>query len=238
MSQQTKAQSILSLGIFLLMCSCDIKTDNIRTHYSPDFKMPETKLPDIRISDILLNTCNKKDEEMKFSSEALQNTLIVEDNIEVKDIEQVDCNDKVTKKDHGPVRTLYKMMVITPPHDLKGPVKYAKISNERTCKQQVVGSSPGIFSISVLTPEAQLDLVLTGSTSMLELALNAQEGNNPIKIQYLGKCLKYREKIEPKLGDEYNCEKAELLATQEILLKIRINYSEASGVERIKNCPR
>ena len=226
----------LIVALFLLS-ACDVKVQSAKTN----FKMPDITVPNIDFA-TLFNTCDKKDSEMTFSKEALDNTASVEDTINVKDIEYIDCDQKVTKT-HGPVRSLNKSIWIEPPPHLKSLVNYILVSNQRTCAAGFVDAEKNDTSVelvySSLEDSGRIKLKLSGSKTKLPYYTNVHEGNNILKIQYYGKCLKYRENTDPKTRDSIKCEKAEELGTKEVLIKVRINLIEVGGTDRITEyCPK
>lgn len=226
------------IAALLLLSACDVTVTPPKTHFTPDIKMPDIKIPDIDIK-TLFATCDKKDSEMTFSKEALENTVAIEDTIDAKDIEYIDCDKKVTKT-HGPVRNLNKSIWIEPPPQLKSSVNYILVSNQRTCAAGFVDTEKNDTSrelvYSSLEDSGRIKLKLSGSKDKLPYYTNVKEGNNIIKIQYYGKCLKYRENTDPKTRDSIKCEKAEELGSKEVLLKVRINLIAVPGVDRIDNC--
>lgn len=91
----------------LLLTACPAKIE------IPTYEPP--KLPDL--GGILGNktTCKKKASAQTFSSEATRNTVVIEDQIESKDREYIDCDGKVKSKSHGPTRTVGKTIPVPAP---------------------------------------------------------------------------------------------------------------------------
>lgn len=238
MNSQKLTTSILTLFI---LCSCD-PTPQIKIPSPPDFS-------DIRINiDNTFKTCDKKDSELTFSKEALSNRLFVEDKIESVDIEYTNCDGKIVEKSHGPARNLKKYLTVPAPTNIFEPVQYITIDNARTCVSKsfyaketdldkdpveeitVDGKTFKIPSSSAGTPSGQMRLSLTDSIDKLLIDLNIQNGNNPLKVTYYGKCLKHK--------NDKSCFEYKTLAIREFLLEVWISRPKGQGLKQIPMCSK
>ena len=153
--------------------------------------------------------CDKKDSEQPaVSSQVLANKSVIEDQIESKDLEYVNCDGKMIAELHGPVRKLEKSFEIAAPSYLIEPVKYVSIQNFRTCATQVFDVSEKTFSeFSSLDSTGKISVAVSDENMKMGIRLNVHDGANVLKIRYFGKCLKQKsEKDSAAKEDSYkNC---------------------------------
>ena len=247
------SKSLVSTGAVLftlgLLTACGAKID----YKSPDVKMPD--MPDVNT---MFKTCDKKDSEQPtVSSETLNSKIVVQDEIESKDLEYLDCDGKVTKTGHGPERYLNKFAVIDAPNDLPEAVSYVSIENFRTCavhKFDAQDSDIGGTKIdlpdgkTMTTPmfssasnrAGKIAVQLTDSTTKLNLYLNVHDGLNVLKVKYFGKCKKQKaEKFPFAKEDSYmNCEVDNEIESRDVVLAIQVQRPEVNGKKQINVCDK
>lgn len=243
----------ISAGAFIfavgLLTSCGVKTD---------YKAPDVKMPDIPDVKTMFTTCDKKDSEQPtVSSEALNNKIVVQDEIESKDLEYLDCDGKITKTGHGPERELNKFAVIDAPTDLPEAVSYVSIENFRTCavhKFDAQDSDIGGTKIdlpdgkTMTTPmvssasnrAGKIAVQLSDSTTKLNINLNVHDGLNILKVKYFGKCKKQKAEKFPFAKDDsfMNCEVDNEIGSKDVVLDVQVQRPEVSGKKQIKVCDK
>ncbi|MFZ3229440.1 MAG: hypothetical protein WA160_04495 [Pseudobdellovibrio sp.] len=240
-----KGELIVCLSLAIILSACyapktpDVKDINPYSNIDPKTVLIQSTL----------YTCNKSDAELSLSELDPNETVIVKDSIENKEIIEVDCENKQTAKGRGPVRELNQFITIEAPIDLSEKVNYAQIENSRTCAIQNIDAEEDTFLkepkieaddqppiilhqlvSTTLEFSGKLKILLSDSTFKLSsLYLNVHDNNNVIIIKYFGKCLKYKDKVYDNLGDSYNCAEAELLGKKQFLLSALIERPEAEG---------
>lgn len=240
----------VSIGLAGLgLSSCGVKTD---------VKVPDVKMPDMPDYKTMFNTCDKKDSEQPtVSNDVLSKKIVVEDQIDSKDLEYVDCEGKVTKTEHGPERDLSKFVEIEAPANLTEPVSYVSIENYRTCSVhrfdgqdsdiggQIIELPDGKtlttpYVSSAITRAGKMVLNLSDSTMKLNLYLNVHDGNNVLKVRYFGKCQKLKTEKDrvSMLGESYNCAEDREIASKDLLIEVQVNRPEVSGKKQIKVCDK
>lgn len=239
---------------FILVCAfstlsaltgCGGSKVNVPKYQAP--KMPDfSKLRE-------LTTCSKKESEQTFSSEALANRVVIEDQIETKDIEYIDCDGKVTRRTHGPIGSVTKVLDLAPPQGLSEEINFVEIENQRTCvviRADVVPDSelldeielPDGKKLKIGTPftkvgrSGAIKLSITDTNLKLFNQLNVTDGANAVQVRYLGKCIEYRNDRDEKLGESRNCARADLISTLNLVIDLKISRPEVSGVHRVNQC--
>lgn len=245
-----KANSILFYGVLSLMIGC-------YPPRSPDVVRADYKL-DPTTEELLnsIKTCNKSDSELSLTQLDPKSAIVVNDIIENKDIVNIDCDKKETPVGRGPTERLSQIITVEAAPDLKEKVNYVIIENPRTCSIQNVGAIDdmnleekeipleGGNPLTLPRPtettlgfSGKLKVLLSDSEIRLSsLYLNVRDNNNILSIKYYGKCLKYKEKIDEKLGDSYNCVEAELLAQKEFLLLVKVDRPYKEEPHFINTC--
>lgn len=225
---------------------------------SPSTKIPDFKL-DPKISDLfdsLKNTCDKKDSELPLHQLDPKETLVVKGKVESMDIVNVDCDGKRTSDGHGPVRYFMQFLTVEAPVGLKEKVNFVQIENLRTCSEQRIDAKEDKFleeqvipvpdqeaihipgpTFTALGVSGKLKVYLSDSpVKFSPFYLNVHDKNNVINITYYGKCLKYKEVVNEKLGDADNCVEAEVLAQTQFLVSVQVDRPEVSGVHINNTC--
>lgn len=238
------------LAASFLFSACG-KTD----YKAPDIKMPE--MPDFRT---LMLTCDKKESEQPaLSSEILQRKIIVEDQIESKDLEYIGCDGKVLKTTHGPDHDLFKVVTIEAPENLPEKVQYVSVENFATCAvhkfdakdanvkgDQIILPDGKTFTIPTISSTAErsgkMAIQISDTTMKLGFNLNVHDGGNVLKIRYFGKCAKLRtqaDKIGKASDDSYlNCEQDNEIGSKDIFLEVKVNRPEVAGKKQIIDCEK
>ncbi|MGZ6480490.1 MAG: hypothetical protein ACXWQE_14365 [Bdellovibrionales bacterium] len=208
---------------------------------------PRVNVPDIKFEVPQIDiesTCNKKDSELPLTEENRKTLTVIQDAIEIKDVEVVDCKGVVISKYHGDARRLDKDLKVEPPANLSDKVNYVEITNVRTCVKKVPfeaksGDLPSEGHRTSANQKGDLTINFSNSTSWIAGistgSINVREGLNVIQIIYNGKCLK-RKSNNTEYSDMYECEKAVQLAKKEIVIEVKIQRTEAPGTAQIKNC--
>lgn len=248
MKLNCKALSLLIA--FGMLGACSVKTETTK------IESPKIDIPNF---DKILSTfvCNKSDSEQpSLSADDLSQKIVVEDQIETKDLEIVDCEGKVTKS-HGPERNLSKVVEIAAP-ELSEDVTFVKIENSRTCVETITNSKedskltqqeidlPNGEKIQIPMFSSEVDRsgkILLNMTDSLERdilqRLNVLDGANVIKITYFGKCLKFKAgKSVTDGSNSSTCESAKVLMTEQRLIEVKINRPEVTGIKKINACSK
>lgn len=200
--------------------------------------------------------CDKKDSEQPaVSADVLNNKIIIQDEIESKDLEFVDCDGKLTKTEHGPERDLNKFALIEAPGGLPEAVSSVAIENYRTCavhefdaQNSAIGGKKSKLA-EVITPPVASSAVdhsgrmivqLSDSANKFNFYLNVHEGLNVLKVKYFGKCQKQKEKkVSPEKDDSFvNCEVSKEIGSKDVVLEVHIRRPEVSGKKQIKVCDK
>ena len=216
--------------LFLTACNLKLKPIEIAPFniQIPDFKS-------------FMYTCNKKDSELSFSNEAIQNQVIIEDNIPYEKIKITDCKNKEVDSIYKEKRSLSQKLMIDAPADLKSKVSYIFIENSRTCAISATQSEEVTASRYLFTTvdySGKINMDLTDSFLKTRLSVNIYDGNNPIKITYFGKCLKYDEIKNEKESEWTRCVQPNVLNTKEILIYASITRPKVDEGKVIRECPQ
>jgi hypothetical protein len=204
----------------------------------------------------MAKTCDRPLTTEEFPKELLENAINIEDEIANKDIEHLDCQGHLFWKGHGPEKQFRRQIEISSPlneENLK--VNFIQMENIRTCTiQRITPADDTIFegkeiknadgsntqiriNKTVANSKGAIKLMVTDSILNSDANfMNIHEGSNLIRIQYFGKCTKYREKIEEKYDDAYNCETAEVIKTKDVYIKVKINRPDVNGVSQTVFC--
>lgn len=193
--------------------------------------------------------CNKPETDQVVSDEARANTFLVEDKIESQDIEYLSCSGTVETKTHGPVRSMFKMLELPAPENIKGSLSFIEVENARACSKSKVNVVPdAALGTSFTLPDGtklELDtpfsrvgesgkiyLALTDSNLFSGLRTTLLDGLNALTIKYYGRCLKYKSTESAST----ECEEAELIGQKEILVDLKVDRPEIEGVKRVDIC--
>jgi len=230
----------LVVGISIIAMSGCVKT--------PDVNIPSPGVPNIDMSPLAkYRTCDQKDSEQpKVSSHTSANRIIVEDEIDSKDIETVDCDGKVTKS-HGPERQLAKTVVLpAAPESLQG-IKYVEVENYRACAKiranvnKDANESELLSSImSSAEADGRIHLILVDGISLDLMNLNVHDGLNILKVRYFGACKQLKDeynRYKDTPNDSYlNCAVDNEIGNQDFELDVRVQRPEVSGVKKVDAC--
>lgn len=214
----------------------------------PEIKMPE--IPDVGIELNKLFACSKEEASQKLTDEALENVVSIEDTVEIKDLEYVNCDGSVTKTSRGPVRFSVKPLPVNPPIDFAEDVTSVAIENERTCSSTRISTSdkedlksevelPNGEKISldpfasVANKSGELIIVLTNRELKSPIDTNVVDGLNMIRVKYYGKCLEYKADSEET---PENCIRENLLGTKDIVVDYKVSFIEKEDVETVDMC--
>lgn len=243
-----KCVNLLAMSLLIANCVPSAKTE------SPE--VPKLNLPDINIGDIdkfleSIKACDNKTFEV--SEEAQKNEMIVKDKIESQDFESTDCAGN-TAKGHAPIRDMDQRINIEAPQEFPTPVTYIRVENPRTCSTHTFDTVEKMGPIEIAMPDGTIEVVdikfktqadrkgnillgLTDETYKFNQAANVKDGANLLKISYFGQCMKAREKADPKIKSAYyQCEKAELLGTKEVLVTVEVERPVIPGVRKVSTC--
>ncbi|MDG0816482.1 hypothetical protein [Bdellovibrio svalbardensis] len=227
-------------------------------------KVPDVKVPDVKLdadTEKLLSsmyTCDKKDSELDLSRFDQRDALIVRDKIESKQLVFVDCKGNKTAFGMAPTRKLNQFITVEAPSELKEKVNFVQIENSRTCSvQKVDAKDDSLLEEQIIEVSGQDPIKLPGPTStalgisgkmkillsddtmkFASLYLNVHDNNNTLKISYYGKCLKYRDVKNEKLGESYNCLEADLLGETQMLVSVKIERPEVAGTVERNTCTK
>jgi hypothetical protein len=244
--------SFLLIGLITaLTISCQPKTRKLDLNALAD---PEVAKKEKIIEQT--KTCDNPVDSANLQKELLEGVMTIEDEISIKNIEHIDCQGNTFWKGRGPERHFRKSIEIAPPSTAETTkVNFVQIENTRTCTTQRISPAddtvfdqkeinlengtkvPVQISKTMANPKGSLKLMLTDSIYNDDAnALNIRNGENVITIKYYGKCIKFRENIEEKFDDAYNCETAELIKTKEVYINIKINRPETNDSSKLVLC--
>lgn len=230
---------------------------------TPNFKAPDIRVPspNFEMPDLSLfsadRKCEKTEQQQSLSKEAAVNRVAVSDQIDVQDVETVNCSKTVQSRGHKPVRPMRGTIQIAPPSPPLDNINFVEIENQRNC--HVIRVNPGDMNDedaniqiplrsgkvklgqfqSDLKQNNRLDLQVTDANHVVALLLGqlqVMNGVNAVQIRYLGKCLEYKDKVDPKLKDSANCKTAEILSSKDLILDVKIDLVEKPGVHRSDLC--
>jgi hypothetical protein len=234
-------KSVLGIVILCGLSACGRSSAGTQTEFTPGkFEMP---FPE---------ACMKPEAEQTISPEAKQNAFLLEEEIEVQDMEYVDCDGKLLSKDHGPIRSFNRLVTVEAPASIAQDVTAIEIENPRTC-MKVQATTEGanasgkvkvddMTEVDLTKARAANSLTTFDKTGRLSLAvsdtplqvipwqLSLADGANAIQIRYYGRCL------ETQPDDKTKCARAELLATKEALLTLKLTHQEIPGVKPVRLC--
>lgn len=213
----------------------------------------KTDLSDVTLNiDQMLGNCKKAESDVTITAAANQNQFDIEDDIDTKAHETVDCEGKVIAKEKRPVRNLSKRIYISAPAEISKKVSYVQVENDRTCGIHAFDSDEGevsseqdeestgidVFPASKADQQGNVRLVVSDDTyTITNFSINTRDGKNPMKVTYFGECLKYDAKKEATDKSKYRfCIEPQILGSKEILVNIRINRPEVEGVVTVKEC--
>lgn len=198
--------------------------------------------------------CSKEESEQDWTQEALDNRIVVKAKAEYKDIEYVNCDGEVVRRDKGYDSAMVEKKVrIAPPEDLSQTVSFAEISNARTCMSwKEEAAETKTLSDEVLLPDGTEIKLLSDSIRLSEtgealltlttrwfkdpVKVNVKKGLNLVTVRYFGKCLEYRKDINENLGDDHNCLNAEWLATKQLAIDLKVELIGVDGMRRVSVC--
>ncbi len=212
---------------------------------TPRYQQPRA----LDVDEFLKNkkVCSKKESEQEFTDEAKANVHNIEQEIETKNLEYIDCDGKVTARDYGPVDNLRKLIPVAAPVGMSATLNFVEIENARTCSVSRVDAGEGegkeyngdSFLESIFTRawrSGAIKLWVTDSEYKFFEQTNLADGANVVHIRYFGKCIEYRHDRNEKMGESFNCLKAEVLASRAMTIHLKIKRPRVDGVHRIDRC--
>ncbi len=224
---------LLLAAATIVLSACDHEIEGRPYKYKP---------LDVKIDGLeMFKTCNKKDAELPpVSNETLAKKIVVEDTIETMDIETVDCNGKVISKTHGPSQDLRQFIMVEPPANMSESVNYVSVENFRSCAVHTFDVQKELGKYSSVLHNGRMIVELSDSPTKFNSYLNLKEGNNVLSFRYFGKCLTPKEKKFPFASEEsfLNCEQGKEIASQDLLLELKINRPDVGGKKQITKCEK
>ncbi|WP_413290946.1 hypothetical protein [Bdellovibrio sp. HCB337] len=225
----------LALPFVVLACAGESKT--LKADAPGD--LPQEVSADLE-SDNYYLLCNKKIESAIFPDEAQENTQIIEDVIPLREYSYHRCNGEVTQGQE-PIFKFTKYIDVEPPKDLRRvrrAVNFVKVKNYRGCNILMVKTGQPNLSllenmtmVSSVSKRGRLTFRIhtDEQVRMHSGELGVLEGKNVVEVRYYGKCLKYKEKVNEKLDDSYNCLEAEILGSKWLTLDVRLAHPLVEG---------
>lgn len=214
----------------------------------PDSPQPPELTADMKTFFDQLYACEKEESQQPKTPDNTLSFSLVEEQ-EIKDREYLNCDGSVRSRDRGPVHMVEQVVLLDAPDGLSSDVHFVEFYNHRTCASHQIEASAepitfiveqpatqefGKFIGSQADPKGRAALHVSNSKlRMGGLFLNLAEGRNVIDVSYLGKCLKYKENKE-KSSAPAHCLEAQPLAKKTIVMDLKIDRIEASGVHQIQ----
>lgn len=240
---------VQGLSVALLMTGCK----------PPESRVPEPRAPEAggtSVDKIVQNLliCRKAGPWPDLPAGAVEGPAVrVEDEVGEQKYEWVDCDGRVRGEGTAPVRSVSKTVSLPPVSDLRGPVHFVEVANPNTCvnfRIQAVEDSQLVrpvalpsgqtvladFPLSQAGRSGHVELKVTDSKLKSRTALNLLEGKNRVEVSYWGRCLRYRAKPDREAGDAVNCERAELLARQFLVVDLEVRRPVLGGVQPRSVC--
>lgn len=228
----------------------------VKVNPLPDFSPIKISIPDIKF-DSFFQTCDASEADQKISGEAERNRLSVDGSVELGNITSVDCGGKSSVV-HGPLKSFTGTIQMGPPGQFGLKLSAIRVTNARTCVKKTlfaqedskVGTTPQLpngktfdlsdFGLSQAGDLGSLTLAIEDTSSRLASGLPVHEGKNMLTIEYLGKCLKIKDKPDPNASERLNCETWDVLTKKDVLVQLQIQRVETSKTQAAPapTCPK
>jgi hypothetical protein len=241
-----KIISLIVTAVMVLACDTD-----------PTIKMPaDPTMPDLNAEVMKsFKVCDKAESTKQLTKDSFANQILLEDRIESKNYEVQNCKGEIIEKGYGPVRIYKKRKEIAAPEDLSQSVTFIEVENKRTCSKYRIYTSANAFlpeevdlgngqkiKLPILNTEAQPDgtinLLLTDSIYKFFNATHLANGKNLIQIRYFGNCLDNNRVQKANLQVSHSCETAELIASKDLQIELKIDRPRVDGVEKTSKCSK
>lgn len=198
-------------------------------------------------------TCFKAETEQKLTSQARANEMTIEDEIETQTFEYLDCKGEVMRQEKRPISAIQEFISLPVPEGLDDKVRFVEVVNDRTCAKVVIAAKEDQYLIDEVDLEQSQVINMPGHTtqvgqsgkvtlfvtdSLLKMPdrVNVIDGSNVLFVRYFGACTKYKTSNDASGIPTAECEKADLLAKQEVIIQLQVNRPELSEVKRVHQC--